>query len=32
MELDFLNANGSALLCDEKTGEQLIIYLDGNSI
>ncbi len=32
MELDFLNTNGSALLCDEKTGEQLIIYLDGNSI
>lgn len=32
MELDFLNTNSSALLCDDKTGEQLIIYLDGNSI
>ena len=32
MEMDFLCASGTSLLYDKSTGEQLIIYLDPNSI
>lgn len=32
MEMDFLSTPGSSLLCDKSSGEQLIVYLDANSI